>query len=71
LVFWLIVALAFHLAEVGHWPVGDHLATTFSGVTDEHAIGKAFTEALPFTAADGVLCHCGGDHRPAAVHAGD
>ena len=26
------------------------LATTFTGVTDEHAIGKAFTEALPFTA---------------------
>ncbi len=23
------------------------LATTFTGVTDEHAIGKAFTEALP------------------------
>ena len=26
------------------------LATAFTGVTDEHAIGKAFTEALPFTA---------------------
>lgn len=26
------------------------LATSFTGVTDEHAIGKAFTEALPFTA---------------------
>ncbi len=26
------------------------ILTTFTGVTDEHAIGKAFTEALPFTA---------------------
>ncbi len=48
---WLIVALAFHLAEVGLIGLSVIiLATTFSGVTDEHAIGKAFTEALPFTA---------------------
>ena len=26
------------------------LATTFTGVTDEHAIGKSFQESLPFTA---------------------
>ncbi len=26
------------------------LATALTGVTDEHAIGKAFTESLPFTA---------------------
>ena len=48
---WLIVALAFHLAEVGLIGLSVIiLATTFSGVTDEHAIGKAFTESLPFTA---------------------
>lgn len=48
---WLIVALALHLAEVGLIGLSVIiLATTFSGVTDEHAIGKAFTEALPFTA---------------------
>ncbi|MBM9968652.1 sodium/proton antiporter, partial [Pseudomonas aeruginosa] len=46
---WLIVALAFHLAEVGLIGLSVIiLATTFTGVTDEHAIGKAFTEALPF-----------------------
>lgn len=48
---WLIVALAFHLAEVGLIGLSVIiLATSFTGVTDEHAIGKAFTEALPFTA---------------------
>lgn len=48
---WLIVALAFHLAEVGLIGLSVIiLATTFTGVTNEHAIGKAFTEALPFTA---------------------
>lgn len=48
---WLIAALAFHLAEVGLIGLSVIiLATTFTGVTDEHAIGKAFTEALPFTA---------------------
>ncbi|MGX5825804.1 sodium/proton antiporter, partial [Salmonella enterica] len=48
---WLIVALAFHLAEVGLIGLSVIiLATTFTGVTDEHAIGKAFIEALPFTA---------------------
>ncbi|MBM3072739.1 sodium/proton antiporter NhaB [Lelliottia sp. RWM.1] len=48
---WLIAALAFHLAEVGLIGLSVIiLATTFTGITDEHAIGKAFTEALPFTA---------------------
>jgi Na+:H+ antiporter, NhaB family len=48
---WLVVALALHLAEVGLIGLTVIiLATSFTGVTDEHAIGKAFTEALPFTA---------------------
>ena len=48
---WLIIALAFHLAEVGLIGLSVIiLATSLTGVTDEHAIGKAFTEALPFTA---------------------
>ena len=48
---WLIAALAFHLAEVGLIGLSVIiLATSTGGVTDEHAIGKAFTEALPFTA---------------------
>lgn len=48
---WLIVALALHLAEVGLIGLSVIIfATSLSGVTDEHAIGKAFSEALPFTA---------------------
>ncbi len=48
---WLIVALAFHLAEVGLIGLSVIIfATALCGVTDEHAIGKAFQEALPFTA---------------------
>lgn len=48
---WLVVALALHLAEVGLIGLSVIvLATTFGGITEEHAIGKAFTEALPFTA---------------------
>ncbi len=48
---WLIIALALHLAEVGLIGLSVIiLATSLCGVTDEHAIGKAFTEALPFTA---------------------
>ncbi|MNZ88563.1 Na(+)/H(+) antiporter NhaB [compost metagenome] len=46
-----MVALAFHLAEVGLIGLSVIiLATSLCGVTDEHAIGKAFQEALPFTA---------------------
>lgn len=46
----LICALAFHWAEVGL--IGLMiivLQTAFNGVTEEHQIGKAFEEALPFT----------------------
>lgn len=47
----LILALAFHLAEVG--VIGLTviiLLTSLNGVTEEHRIGRAFEEALPFTA---------------------
>ncbi|NNF49179.1 MAG: sodium/proton antiporter NhaB [Woeseiaceae bacterium] len=47
----LVIALGFHLAEPG--VVGLMvivLATAFNGVTEEHRIGHAFEEALPFTA---------------------
>jgi len=47
----LILCLSLHIASVGL--IGLMvivLATTFCGVTDEHAIGHAFKEALPFTA---------------------
>ena len=47
----LVVALALHLAPVGL--IGLMiivLLTAFNGVTEEHQIGKAFEEALPFTA---------------------
>lgn len=48
---WLIVALAFHLAAVGLIGLSVIImAAGFSGVTDEHQIGHAFKEALPFTA---------------------
>lgn len=46
----LVFGLAFHVAEVGF--IGllvIILITAFTGVTDEHQIGKAFQEALPFT----------------------
>ncbi|MDH5456732.1 MAG: sodium/proton antiporter NhaB [Gammaproteobacteria bacterium] len=47
----LVIALGKHLAEPG--VVGllvIVLATAFNGVTEEHRIGHAFEEALPFTA---------------------
>ena len=47
----LIVALGLHLAEPG--VVGllvIVLATALNGITEEHRIGHAFEEALPFTA---------------------
>lgn len=48
---WLVTALALHLAEVGLIGLSVIiLATSLTYVTDEHAIGKAFTESLPFTA---------------------
>ncbi|ATM95713.1 sodium/proton antiporter [Yersinia frederiksenii] len=48
---WLVLALAFHLAEVGLVGLSVIiLATSLCGITNEHALGKAFQEALPFTA---------------------
>ena len=48
---WLIIALALHLAAVGLIGLTVIIfATSFTGVTDEHQIGHAFEEALPFTA---------------------
>jgi len=47
----LVAALALHLAAVGL--IGLMviiLATSFTGVVEEHRIGKAFESALPFTA---------------------
>lgn len=47
----LVIGLAFHLAQVGI--IGLMviiLVTSFSGVTEEHQIGRAFQEGLPFTA---------------------
>ena len=47
----LIIALAFHLAPVGLIGLTIIvLQTAFTGITDEHSIGHAFEEALPFTA---------------------
>ena len=47
----LIVALAFHLAAVGL--IGLFIIvvqTAFNGIIEEHQIGRAFSEGLPFTA---------------------
>lgn len=46
----LIVGLALHLAPVGLIGLGLIIVqTAFTGIIDEHSIGKAFEEALPFT----------------------
>jgi len=48
---WLIIALALHLAEVGI--IGLTVIvfiTALNGIIEEHQIGDAFKEALPFTA---------------------
>ncbi|QJR82208.1 sodium/proton antiporter NhaB [Alteromonas pelagimontana] len=51
---WLVVGLAGHFASVGLIGLSVIvLATSMSGVIEEHALGKAFEEALPFTA---LLC---------------
>lgn len=48
---WLIIALAFHLGTVGLVGLSVIvLLTAFNGITEEHRIGQAFEEALPFTA---------------------
>jgi NhaB family Na+:H+ antiporter len=47
----LVFALAFHVAEVGIIGLTIIvLQTAFNGVIEEHQIGHAFEEALPFTA---------------------
>ncbi|WP_432473266.1 sodium/proton antiporter NhaB [Amphritea sp. HPY] len=47
----LVMALAFHLAAVGLIGLTVIiLLTAFNGIVEEHQIGKAFEEALPFTA---------------------
>ncbi len=48
---WLIFALANHLAAVGIIGLTVIVFTTaFTGIVEEHRLGKAFEEALPFTA---------------------
>jgi len=48
---WLIIALALHLAAVGLVGLSVIIIlTTVNGKSEEHQIGKAFQEALPFTA---------------------
>lgn len=47
----LMLGLAFHIAEVGLIGLAAIvLKTTFNGIIHEHQLGKAFEEALPFTA---------------------
>jgi len=47
----LVIALAFHWAAVGLIGLAVIvLATAFAGITEEHRLGHAFQEALPFTA---------------------
>jgi len=49
--FFLVLALAFHWAEVGLIGLAVIvLSTAFTGVIREHQLGHAFSEALPFTA---------------------
>ncbi|NUQ82870.1 MAG: sodium/proton antiporter NhaB [Bacteroidetes bacterium] len=48
---WLVVALGLHIAEVGLIGLSVIIfLTTMTGKSEEHQIGKAFEEALPFTA---------------------
>ncbi|MEJ2230298.1 MAG: sodium/proton antiporter NhaB [Nitrospirales bacterium] len=48
---WLIIALAFHLAEVGMIGLSVIVGVTaLNGIIEEHQLGEAFKEALPFTA---------------------
>ncbi|WP_416308109.1 sodium/proton antiporter NhaB [Neptunicella sp. SCSIO 80796] len=51
---WLVIGLALHLAAVGLIGLSIIvLATSMCGIVDEHQLGPAFEEALPFTA---LLC---------------
>lgn len=46
----LIASLALHIAPVGFIGLGLIVfQTAFMGITEEHALGKAFEESLPFT----------------------
>ena len=46
----LIIGLALHLAPVGFIGLALIIVqTAFMGITEEHSLGKAFEEALPFT----------------------
>ncbi len=46
----LIIGLAMHVAPVGFIGLALIIVqTAFIGITDEHSLGKAFEEALPFT----------------------
>lgn len=48
---WLIIGLAFHLADVGIIGLSIIiLCTSLCGITNEHTIGDSFKESLPFTA---------------------
>ena len=48
---WLIVALAFHLGAVGLIGLSVIiLLTSLNGIVEEHQLGHAFQESLPFTA---------------------
>jgi NhaB family Na+:H+ antiporter len=50
-VVFLVVALVFHWAEVGLIGLTVIvLSTAFNGIIEEHQLGHAFSEALPFTA---------------------
>lgn len=50
----LVFALAFHVAEIGLIGLAVIvLQTAFNGIVEEHRLGHAFEEALPFTA---LLC---------------
>ena len=47
----LVLALALHVAEVGLVGLGVIVvATAFNGVVSEHRLGRAFQDAMPFTA---------------------
>ena len=48
---WLIVGLALHLAEVGLIGLSVLIfITALTGITEEHRLGRAFEEAMPFAA---------------------
>ncbi len=50
-VFFLVIGLALHVAEVGLIGLAIIVfQTSLNGVVNEHQIGRAFQEALPFTA---------------------